>query len=92
MTKRYATALVTVGMAATLLLGGCGEDAICSGGEYPVQAVGGTGRQCVQNNQPPPSGFARYPPDKTPQHVDDKWDVYWRTHTQDEHGTIVNAP
>ena len=54
-----------------------------------MQAVGGTGRQCVPDKQDPPTGFARYPSGKTPKHVDDQWDVYWRTHALDEHGNIV---
>jgi hypothetical protein len=91
MTKRYAAVLATAGLAATLLLGGCGEDAICGGGEYPVQSIGGTGRQCVSNDSGPPAGFARYPSDKMPKHVDDKWDVYWRTHAVDQHGNIIDA-
>jgi hypothetical protein len=78
-------------LAAGLLLGGCGNDAICGGGEYPVQSIGGTGRQCVPEKQDPPSGFARYPAGKEPKHVDDRWDVYWRTHAVDKKGNIVEA-
>ncbi|WP_330260151.1 hypothetical protein OG586_31410 [Streptomyces murinus] len=26
------------------------------------------------------------------QRGDDKWDVYWQTHTIDEHGAIIKAP
>ncbi len=95
MTKRYGSTpavaglIAVLGMAATLLLGGCGKDAICGGGEYPVQAIAGTGRQCVPDKQDPPTGFARYPSDKMPKHVDDEWDVYWRTHALDDHGNIV---
>jgi hypothetical protein len=88
MTKRYAAALL---VGAGLLLGGCGKDAICGGGEYPVQSIGGTGRQCVSNQQDPPPGFARYPAGKEPKHVDDQWDVYWRTHTVDAQGNIVTV-
>ena len=49
-------------------------------------------------NNPPsdgdkvPKGTFRYPEDKTPKHVDDKWDIYWQTHTIDEHGAIIKAP
>lgn len=95
MTRRFGSTpvvaglTVVVGLAVTVLLGGCGHDAICGGGEYPVQAVGGTGRQCVPDQQDPPTGFTRYPAGKTPKHVDDQWDVYWRTHALDEHGNIV---
>jgi hypothetical protein len=91
MRKRYAAVLAIAGLAATLLLGGCGEDAICRGGEYPVQTIGGTGRQCVPGDQDPPAGFTRYPAGKTPKHVDDQWDVYWRTHALDQQGNIVDA-
>ena len=83
------TCLLSLAMTG-LLLGGCGNDAICGGGEYPVQQVGGTGRQCVADEQDPPAGFARYPAGKEPKHVDDKWDVYWRTHAVDGKGNIVD--
>jgi hypothetical protein len=86
MRKSYLLALTTTG----LLLGGCGNDAICGGGEYPAQQINGTGRQCVPTGQTPPSGFARYPAGKEPRHVDDKWDVYWRDHTVDPAGRIVD--
>jgi hypothetical protein len=85
------TMTVILVMAAGLLLGGCGEDAICGGGEYPVQSINGTGRQCVAEKQDPPSGFARYPSGKEPRHVDDQWDVYWRTHAVDPTGRIVDV-
>jgi hypothetical protein len=91
MTKRTAALLTTAGLAATLLLGGCGKDAICGGGQYPVQAIGDTGRQCVPDGQSPPTGFARYPAGQVPQHVDDKWDVYWRTHAVGADGSIVQV-
>jgi hypothetical protein len=87
MMKRYALVLA----ATAALLTGCGKDAICGGGEYPVQSVGGTGRQCVADEQDPPSGFARYPAGKEPKHVDDQWDVYWRTHAVDASGKIVEV-
>ncbi|MET7646278.1 hypothetical protein ABZS83_22155 [Streptomyces sp. NPDC005426] len=80
--------------AAVVALTGCSgyvED-ICSGGEYPVSAVGSTGSACVKNDEEPPKGYTRYPEGKVPQHVDDKWDVYWRTHMLDKDGTIVDAP
>ncbi|MDF6017396.1 hypothetical protein [Streptomyces sp. JH34] len=65
---------------------------MCSDGEYPVLSVGGTGSACVPDAEEPSSGFARYPEGKVPQQVDDKWDVYWDTHTLDEDGTVVDAP
>lgn len=37
-------------------------------------------------------GFVRYPKGRVPQQVDDKWDVYWRTHTLDKNGKIIDAP
>jgi hypothetical protein len=78
-------------VAAVLLLGGCGTDAICRSGEYPALQTGGTGRQCVPQEQAPPAGFARYPAGQEPQHVDDEWDVYWRTHSLDPDGTVVEV-
>jgi hypothetical protein len=27
-----------------------------------------------------------------PQQVDDKWEVYWRTHALDENGKTIDAP
>ena len=74
---------------AALLLGGCGTDAICGSGDYPVLQTGGTGRQCVARGQAPPAGFARYPAGQEPKHVDDKWDVYWRTHSLDRNGAVI---
>jgi hypothetical protein len=74
---------------AVALLGGCAQDAICRSDEYPVQQVGGTGRQCVPQKQEPPAGWARYPAGQEPRHVDDKWDVFWRTHAPGRDGTVV---
>ncbi|MFI9644693.1 SCO0607 family lipoprotein [Streptomyces sp. NPDC052040] len=92
---RGATAAL-LGAAALAVLPGCSSleyrEGICRGSEYPVLTVNGTGSACVTNGEKPPAGYVRYPEGKVPQHVDDKWDVYWRTHTVDEHGTIVNAP
>ena len=84
-----ALALTAVGVAA--LLGGCGQDAICGSGDYPVLQTGGTGRQCVAKDQEPPAGWSRFPADQEPKHVDDEWDVYWRTHTIDASGKTINA-
>ncbi|MFG2432998.1 SCO0607 family lipoprotein [Streptomyces sp. NPDC048590] len=82
--------------AAALALTGCGgfeyREAVCGGGEYPVMSVGGTGSACVQDDEEPPAGYVRYPKGKVPQQVDDKWDVYWDTHTLDREGHIVDAP
>jgi hypothetical protein len=87
MRKSYQLALTTT----ALLVGGCGNDAICGGGEYPVQSINGTGRQCVSDQRQPPAGFARYPAGKEPRHVDDKWDVYWRTHAFDAAGNVITV-
>ncbi|ANS65803.1 lipoprotein [Streptomyces lincolnensis] len=54
--------------------------------------MGGTGSACVSDDEKPPKGYTRYPEGKEPEHVDDKWDVYWRTHTVDENGKIIKAP
>ncbi|NEB74807.1 hypothetical protein G3I40_06110 [Streptomyces sp. SID14478] len=83
------------GAAAVVALAGCSldlRDAICSHGEYPVMTVGGTGSACVPDDEKPPSGYVRYPEGKVPRKVDDKWDVYWRTHTLDKSGAIIDAP
>ncbi|GIF19993.1 hypothetical protein BJ973_002102 [Actinoplanes tereljensis] len=87
--RQIAGALVAACAAA--VLAGCGFDAICGGDDYPVLQVGGTGRQCVPKSDEPPAGFARFPADKEPKHVDDEWDVYWRAHTLNESGTIEAA-
>ena len=85
------TALVLVfGLS---LLGGCSfREAICSGGEYPVQAVNSTsGRACVADGEQPPAGYVRYPEGKVPQHVDDEWDRYWQEHKLDERGAEITG-
>lgn len=84
-------ALATATAAVTLT--GCSiQEATCSDGEYAVLTVGGTGSACVPDDEKPPKGYTRYPEGKEPKHVDDKWDVYWRTHTVDENGKIIEAP
>lgn len=94
--RSRAVGAALVGAAAVVALSGCSgleyREAICGGGEYPVLTVNGTGSACTANDQKPPSGYARYPKGKVPQHVGDKWDVYWDTHTLDENGTIIDAP
>ena len=89
MVSRRARFVVSV--CAVLLLAGCVPDAICGSDDYPVLQVGGTGRQCLPEGQEPPAGWARYPPGQEPKHVDDKWDVYWRTHTLDTAGRVVEV-
>lgn len=82
-------------LAAVVALTGCSleyKEDICSSGEYPVLSVGGTGSACVSDGEKPPTGYTRYPAGKVPQQVDDKWDVYWRTHTLDTDGKIIAAP
>ncbi|MFE3824685.1 SCO0607 family lipoprotein [Streptomyces sp. NPDC059092] len=79
--------------AAVAALTGCSmEDATCGGGEYPVMTVGSTGSACVPEDEDPPKGYVRYPEGKVPEHVGDKWDVYWQTHTVDESGKIIEVP
>ncbi|WP_432086858.1 SCO0607 family lipoprotein [Streptomyces sp. bgisy095] len=93
---RTAAAAALTGAAAVLALTGCSgfsfQDAVCGGGEYPVLAVGGTGSACVKDGEKVPEGYTRYPEGKVPRKVDDEWDVYWRTHTVDKDGNIVDAP
>ncbi|MCI3935124.1 SCO0607 family lipoprotein [Streptomyces sp. AN091965] len=93
---RTAAVVALTGAAAVVALSGCSglslRDDICSGGEYPVMTIGGTGSGCVKNGTKEPKGYTRYPEGKVPQKVDDKWDVYWRTHTVDKKGDIIDAP
>ncbi|NJQ01782.1 hypothetical protein HCK00_14885 [Streptomyces sp. PLAI1-29] len=85
--------LALAGVAAAMTLSACSvRDAICSDGEYPVHSIGGTGRACVSEDEEPPKEYVRYPEGKTPKMVDDKWDIYWRTHTLDKDGNISKAP
>ncbi|WP_343240075.1 hypothetical protein [Streptomyces sp. SID12488] len=82
--------------AAVVALTGCStfeySEAICGGGEYPVMSVGSTGSSCVSDKEEPPAGSVRYPKGKVPQEVDDKWDVYWDTHTLDRDGKTITVP
>ena len=89
MRRSAETAKWVVAAVAATLLGGCAPDAVCRSAEYPVQQTGGTGRQCVARGQQPPPGWARYPAGREPRHVDDEWDVYWRTHAVDTDGTVI---
>ncbi|MFD3500763.1 SCO0607 family lipoprotein [Streptomyces sp. NPDC058676] len=90
--RKTILGLVLAGTTAAVLLTGCStEDASCGGGEYGVLAVGSTGTACVPDDQDPPEGYARYPKGKEPEHVGDKWDVYWETHTVDENGRITEV-
>ncbi|MGV9245558.1 SCO0607 family lipoprotein [Streptomyces sp. NPDC003710] len=91
-----AVAATLVGATALVTLTGCSSlefrEDICMSSEYPVLTVGGTGSACVGEGQKPPAGYARYPEGKVPQQVDDEWDVYWRTHTLDKDGNVIDAP
>ncbi|MFE0811861.1 SCO0607 family lipoprotein [Streptomyces sp. NPDC058794] len=93
--RRAARSVLGLALAcatAAAVLTGCSmEEAICGGGEYPVLGVGGTGGACVPNGEEPPAGYTRYPEGKVPEHVDDEWDTYWRTHTVDKDGNIVEV-
>ncbi|WP_338674752.1 hypothetical protein V1460_18490 [Streptomyces sp. SCSIO 30461] len=91
---RAATAAAAcAAVAAAVVLTGCSiQDDICSEGEYPVIAVGDTGAACVPDKEQPPKGYVRYPQGKEPKKVDDEWDEFWRTHTVDEEGSIIDAP
>ncbi|MBB4763696.1 SCO0607 family lipoprotein [Amorphoplanes digitatis] len=85
------TLLGATALAATLLTAGCLSDAICGGGQYPVTAVGTTGRDCVPEGHEPPAGYVRFPEGKVPEHVGDEWDEYWNTHMIDKTGAIVEV-
>lgn len=87
--RRVTAAIVVPVTCVALLLGGCTQDAVCGSGDYPVLRVGGTGRQCLPKGQAPAAGWARFPSGQVPAHVDDKWDVFWRTHTVDASGRTV---
>lgn len=90
---RVAAATALSAVAAAVALTGCSfQGDICSEGEYPVMTVGNTGSACAKDGEEPPKGYVRYPEGKVPQKVDDKWDVYWRTHAVDEDGNIVEVP
>ncbi|WP_416970037.1 SCO0607 family lipoprotein [Streptomyces sp. 4F14] len=89
---RLLPLLALAGLAGTLLTGCSIEESICSGGEYPVLAVGGAGSACVADGQEPDKGYARYPAGKVPEKVGDKWDTYWQTRTLDENGKEIPAP
>jgi hypothetical protein len=93
LTRMRTTRTVLVLVLGLLLLGGCTfREAICSSGEYPVQAVNSlTGRACVADEEQPPAGYVRYPEGKVPQHVDDEWDLYWQEHKLDERGNEIAA-
>lgn len=83
---------VTLVLAGLLVAGGCSSEAICRSGEYPAAAVRSpTGRVCVPEGQSPPAGYVRFPEGKVPRHVDDEWDLYWRTHTLDESGREIGG-
>lgn len=88
--RRPVLGALAVGCLTMAVLTGCSsEDAICGGGEYPVLAVGSSGRTCAPNDQEPPKGYVRFPQGKVPEHVGDTWDTYWNTHTVDGSGKIV---
>ncbi|MCA1224109.1 SCO0607 family lipoprotein [Streptomyces sp. 8L] len=89
---RAVSGLLLAAASTAFALWGCANDAICGGGEYPVLNVGSTGSACVSDGHEPPRGYTRYPEGKVPRHVDDRWDVYWRSHTVDSGGKIVKAP
>lgn len=89
-------AAVLMSATAVGMLTGCAgfeyKEDICSHGEYPALAVGGTGRACFSDKEELSAGYARYPAGKVPKQVDDKWDLYWNTHTLDKDGKIITAP
>ncbi|MGX1267169.1 hypothetical protein RKD18_000363 [Streptomyces phaeoluteigriseus] len=92
---RMIVAALASGAAVVVLTGCAGfeyQEDICSGGEYPVLAVGDTGSACVSDKEEPPAGFVRYPEGKVPQQVDDTWDEYWDTHTLGKDGNIIDIP
>ncbi|MFJ9994989.1 SCO0607 family lipoprotein [Streptomyces werraensis] len=92
---RTAAAALASAVAVVAVTGCAGfeyREDICSADEYPALSVGGTGSICVSSKEAPPAGFVKYPQGKAPQQVDDKWDLYWDTHTLDEDGKVVDVP
>jgi len=89
----YGLALA-IGITA-VLASGCSlsfADRICDDGEYPVMgAANPASGMCVPNGEEPPGGYVRYPAGKVPQHVDDKWDLYWSHVTTDVYGNVVSG-
>ncbi|BCB85839.1 SCO0607 family lipoprotein [Phytohabitans suffuscus] len=83
--------LATAAVASLAAAAGCEyREQVCSTGEYPVKAVGGTtGGACVKDGEEPPAGYVRYPAGKVPEYVDDEWDQYWNGKVVDERGNIV---
>lgn len=89
---RRGAALAAVGAMAFATLTACSMDeAVCGGGEYPVQAVGSTGSACTPKGKEPPAGYVRYPAGKEPKTVGDKWEEYWNTHVIDKNGNVRKA-
>jgi len=91
MRKRTVSVVAAAGLCAALLVGGCSlQDAVCRSGEYPVKQIGSTtGAACVPDDEEPPTGYVRYPEGKVPEHVDDKWDKYWRGKALDANGNLL---
>jgi hypothetical protein len=90
-TYRRIAAMTLAVIATTLLAAGCGSDAICGSDDYPVIQINGPGSACQSKGTDPSPGFARYPSGKEPKHVDDEWDVFWRNHTVNQAGDIVDS-
>jgi len=89
--NRTGLAALTAVLATTLAAGCSIPERICRSEEYPVKAVGNkTGAACVADGEDPPAGYVKYPAGKVPEHVGDKWDVYWKTVVVDETGAIVS--
>ena len=71
--KRLAAMVASVALA--VLPSACipGRERICSKGEHVVRAVEApeTGRTCVPDGEPPPSGYEEYPPGSVPTYTDE---------------------
>ncbi|WP_247669168.1 SCO0607 family lipoprotein [Micromonospora sp. H61] len=93
MRTRIMIALAAVGLGGLMVTTGCSfREDICAGGEYPAIAVGGQGGSaCFPDGQEPTPPYVRYPEGKVPQHVDDEWDVYWRSHGIDANNNIIDT-
>lgn len=89
--RRRISLLLVAAVAVGGLAAACSwRESICRSGEYPVAAVDSTtGRACVADGEEPPAGYVRFPSGKEPKHVDDEWDLYWRSHKLDERGNEV---
>ena len=72
---RMVTRAVGVALVALVVTGltaaGC-QERVCRRGEHAVRSIEApeTGRTCVRDGDPPPTGYEEYPPGEAPTYVD----------------------